>query len=78
LRARFAKIGVGPGRTYDFASLDAETKASLNLVAGVEEGRKRLDARVAETKSSVDLFGTRNFLGEDFAMRRAVGAALGI
>lgn len=30
------------------------------------------------TTSSVELFGTREYLGEDYVMRRAVGAAMGI
>jgi hypothetical protein len=76
LRARFARIGVGPGRAFDFGSLEADTRAALT--AGVEEGKKRLEARVAVTKSSADIFGTREFLGEDFAMKRAVAAAMGI
>lgn len=33
---------------------------------------------MATTTSSVDLFGTREFLGTDYVMRRALGAALGL
>jgi len=76
LRERFAKIGIGAGQAFDAATLDAETKAAL--AAGVADGKKRLDERTAATKSSVDIFGTREFLGEDFAMKRAVAAAMGI
>jgi hypothetical protein len=73
LRARFAKIGIGAGRAFDAAP---ETKAAL--VAGIVDGKKRLDECIAATKSSADIFGTREFLGEDFAMKRAVAAAMGI
>ena len=40
--------------------------------------RKSLQATIDKTTSSVDLFGTREFLGTDYIMRRAVGAAMGI
>jgi hypothetical protein len=76
LRERFAKIGIAAGRAFDASALDSETKDAL--AAGIEDGKKRLDERIAVTKSSAELFGTREFLGEDFAMRRAVGAAMGI
>lgn len=76
LRARFAEIGIGAGQVFDPAVLDSETKAALE--AGVADGKKRLDERIAATRSSADLFGTREFLGEDFAMKRAVGAAMGL
>ena len=76
MRERFAKIGIGAGRAFDAATLDPETKAAL--VAGIEDGKKRIDERIAATKSSADIFGTREFLGEDFAMKRAVAAAMGI
>jgi len=76
LRARFAKIGIGAGRVFDPATLDPETKAALAV--GVSDGKKRLDERIAATTSSADIFGTREFLGKDFAMKRAVAAAMGI
>ena len=76
MRERFAKIGIGAGRAFDAATLDPETKAAL--VAGIADGKKRIDERIAATKSSADIFGTREFLGDDFAMKRAVAAAMGI
>ena len=76
MRERFATIGIGVSRTFDAAALDPETKAAL--VAGIADGKKRIDERIAATKSSADVFGTREFLGDDFAMKRAVAAAMGI
>ena len=38
-------------------------------------GNDRLQAAMAKTTSSVDLFGTREFLGTDYVMRRALDAA---
>jgi len=76
MRERFATIGIGAGRAFDAAALAPGTKAAL--VAGIEDGKKRIDERIAATKSSADIFGTREFLGDDFAMKRAVAAAMGI
>lgn len=73
---RFARIGIGPGRAFDAATLDPQIRQAIE--AGIKEGQDRLNATVAKTTSSVELFGTREFLGTDYVMRRAVGAAMGI
>ena len=74
--ARFAKIGIGAGRAFDAAALDPAVRKAIE--EGVKEGQARLDAEIAKTTSSVDLFGTREFLGGEYVMRRAVGAAMGL
>jgi hypothetical protein len=76
MMARFAKIGIGPGRAFDPATIDPEGRDAIE--AGIKEGASKLQAELAKTTSSVDLFGTRAFLGSDYVMRRAVGAAIGI
>ena len=73
---RFAEIGIGPGRAFDPTVVDPSTRAAIE--AGIKEGAAKLQAELAKTTSSVDLFGTRAFLGQDYVMRRAVGAAIGI
>jgi hypothetical protein len=73
---RFAKIGIGPGRAFDAAALDPAMRDAIE--AGVKDGNDKLQAAVAKTTSSVDLFGTREFLGADYVMRRALGAAMGL
>jgi hypothetical protein len=73
---RFAKIGIGPGRAFDAAALDPQIREAIE--AGIKDGKDKLQAAIAETTSSVNLFGTREFLGTDYIMRRAVGAAMGI
>jgi hypothetical protein len=73
---RFAKIGIGAGRTFDPAAVDPGTRKAVE--AGIKDAQKALEERVDKTSSSVDLFGTRQFLGSDYVMRRAVGAAMGI
>ena len=73
---RFAKIGVGAGRAFDPGTLDPQIRQAIE--DGVKEGNDRLQATIAKTTSSVNLFGTREFLGKDYIMERAVGAAMGI
>lgn len=75
LRARFARIGIVPGRPFDPATLAPETKAAL--LAGMADGQKAIDERIAVTTSSDDLFGTRAYLRDDY-VARAVGAQRGI
>ena len=64
------------GGAFDAAALDPTIRDAIE--AGIKEGAAKLQAELAKTTSSVDLFGTRAFLGEDYVMRRAVGAAIGI
>ena len=73
---RFARIGIGPGRAFDPAIIDPAMRAAIE--AGIKDGAAKLQAELAKTTSSVSLFGTREFLGPDYVMRRAVGAAIGI
>ena len=73
---RFTKIGIGAGRPFDAAALDPAIRTAL--VAGIADGQKKLETTMAAARSSADFFGTREFLGQDFAMKRAAGAALGI
>jgi hypothetical protein len=75
LMARFARAGIGPGWSFDAASLTDEQRAALD--AGVEDGRRRLDDAIHATHSSVGLFGSRASLGQDY-LRRATAAAMGI
>ena len=73
---RFALIGIGAGRPFDPARLDPTMRKAV--AAGIADAEKSLQATIDKTTSSVDLFGTREFLGKDYLMRRAVGAAMGI
>ena len=74
--ARFARIGIGPGRPFDSALLSREMKQAMS--DGIAQAFKSIeDTAIKETNSS-GYFGTRQFLGEDYLMKRAVGAYLGI
>jgi hypothetical protein len=76
MMARFEKIGIGPGRPFDPAAIDPATRSAIE--AGIKDGAGQLQAELAKTTSSVNLFGTRAFLGSNYVMSRAVGAAIGI
>jgi hypothetical protein len=76
LRARFAQIGIVPGKTFDTASLPPDVKAAFQ--AGMAQGQQSIDARrAAADGKSDDLFGNREFLKNDW-VARATGAQMGI
>ena len=77
LMTRFAKIGIGAGKTIDFANLSPEVKAAM------EEGIKKvwtvdfaafLKKVEAGEITSVQVFGTREFLKNNYLYR--LGAAV--
>lgn len=81
IREQLARIGVGPGKTFRFEDLPLEAKAEILL--GLEEGKKKVDAAVADAGAAVNgwhvsaPFGSAAEYHGDW-MRRAVGAQAGI
>lgn len=80
LMERFSKIGVGAGKTIDFASLSPEVKAAFE--AGIKEAwdvtYADLMKKVAGGEvTSADVFGTREFLNGNYLYRMA-GDVLGL
>ena len=76
LRTRFASIGIGPGKTIDFATLSPEMKAAFQ--GGMADGQNEIDARRAASGGNIsNFFGTRAFLHNDY-VARATGAQMGI
>ena len=76
LRKRFERIGVVPGKPLDVGALSPEMKAALQ--GAMADGQKEIDERrAALAGQSQDLFGTREFLENDY-VRRAVGTQVGI
>ncbi len=73
LRRRLAQIGIVPGAP--FAAPDEATRAAL--VEGMRQGLGQMYARARTVRSSAELFGNRQQLGDDY-LSRAVGALLGI
>lgn len=80
LMKRFARLGIGPGLHFDAGGLSPQVRKA------VEEGMADAWAAFAEFKktridtgevTSGDLFGTRDFLANDY-MKRMAGAVLGI
>ncbi|CAN7506273.1 DUF1254 domain-containing protein [Phyllobacterium sp. LjRoot231] len=79
LMARFAKIGIGAGKTFDASKLSPETKNAIeqgmaDAWVDLENLRKRIDAGEV---TSGQLFGTREYLKNNYLYRMAA-AKLGI
>jgi len=79
LMARFAKIGVGAGKTFDASKLSPELKAAIEQGMADAWGdfanlKKRADAGEV---TSGDMFGTREFLKNNY-LYRMTGAVIGI
>lgn len=76
IMARFARIGIGPGKPFTPEKFDKELLAALEQ--GAQDGLKVIQGFAATQTSSVALFGTREYLGEDIYMKRNAAALLGI
>jgi hypothetical protein len=76
LRARFEKLGLKPGEKFNVGALSPDMQAAL--ADGMKEGQKDIDDRREMLKgNSADLFGTREFLKNDY-VARAAGTQIGI
>ena len=76
LRKKFERIGIVAGKPSDVAALSPEMKSALE--AGMADGQKAIDdLRATLGGKSQDLFGTRDFLKNDY-IRRAAGTQVGI
>jgi len=79
LMARFAKIGVGAGKTFDASTLSTEMKTAIeqgmaDAWVDLDNLKKKID--VGEVTAG-DLFGTRAYLKNNYLYRMAA-AVLGI
>lgn len=75
IRAKLAKIGVGPGKTFDFKDLSLEHKAAV--VLGMAEGERKIEEKI-KTMGKVQngwtissAFGDRAFYNGDWLLRSA-------
>jgi hypothetical protein len=76
LRQRFERIAIVAGKKFDVAALSSEMKSALE--SGMADGQKAIDElRASLGGKSQDLFGTREFLKNDY-VRRAAGTQVGI
>jgi hypothetical protein len=79
IRAKLARIGVGPGKTFSFKELPVEHKAEILL--GMKEGEKKVVAKkdavgVSENGWNVAaVFGDRAFFAGDWLLRAAAAKA---
>ena len=76
MMARFARIGIGPGRPFDPARLDPAIRTAIS--EGVATAATNLRTKALAQRSSKGFFGTREELGSDYLTYRAMGAMLGI
>jgi hypothetical protein len=81
IRAQLARIGIGPGKTFNFKDLSLEDKAEIAL--GMKEGERKVDKGVANTGKAINgwrvsgLPGDSAHYGGDW-LKRAVAAKAGI
>ena len=81
VRARLARIGIGPGKTFEFKDLSAEHKAAVLL--GMKEGDGKVDKELASGVKNVNgwnvgaFFGDRDFYKANW-LKRAAAAKGGI
>jgi hypothetical protein len=81
IRAKLARLGIGPGRTFDFKELSLEHKAEIAL--GMKEGEAKVTRAAEDLGRTVNgwnlssPFGDRAFFNGDW-MLRAAGAKAGI
>jgi hypothetical protein len=81
IRARLARIGVGPGKTFDFKELPIAHKLEIGLA--MKEGEEKIEKYLASGQKEVNgwkigsLFGDRAFFSGDW-LKRAAAAKGGI
>ncbi|EJW10853.1 putative exported protein [Rhodovulum sp. PH10] len=79
IRGELAKIGVGPGKTFEFGALSLEDEAEILL--GMKEGQRKVEAAVASFGRDVNgwrvgsPFGDAAFFHGDWLMRAAAAQA---
>lgn len=89
LMARFAKIGLGTGQSFDIENVPVDMREALKrgVKAGFAEIEEFLAQHSADPLASAKIFGTRTFLSgsaeknfglEDFYILRAVAAHAGL
>jgi hypothetical protein len=81
IREKLARIGVGPGKTFDFKDLPLEHKLEIGL--GMKDGDEKVEKYLAGGQKDVNgwkigsLFGDRQFYSGDW-LKRAAAAKGGI
>ena len=79
IRAKLARIGIGPGKTFEFKDLSVAHKVEIGL--GMKEGEKKVEEKVAALGMKVNgwqissAFGDRDFYRGDWLLRAAAAKA---
>ena len=79
IRAKLARIGIGPGKTFEFKELSLEHKAEI--LVGMKQGDDKVDKWLAGGNKNINgwnvgsFFGDESFYNGDWVMR--AGAAKG-
>jgi hypothetical protein len=81
IRAQLARIGVGPGKTFNFKDLSLEDKAEVLL--GMKEGERKVDEGVANAGKAINGWRVSGLPGDSAHyngnwLGRAVAAKAGI
>jgi len=81
IRAQLASIGVGPGKTFNFADLPVKQKLEIGL--GLRQGSKKVDAAVAKAGVAINGWNVSGLPGDSAHyngdwLGRAVAAQAGI
>jgi hypothetical protein len=81
IRAQLARIGIGPGKTFNFKDLSLDQKLEIGL--GMKEGERKVDEAVANAGKAINgwrvssLFGDSAYFNGDW-LKRAAAAKGGI
>jgi hypothetical protein len=81
IREKLARIGVGPGKTFDFKDLPLEHKLEIGL--GMKDGEEKVEKYLVDGQKDINgwkvgsLFGDRLFYSGDW-LKRAAAAKGGI
>jgi len=79
LRAKFASIGIGPGKKFDFKALSLEHKAAVGLA--IKEGFEKIDKAAEGIGKNINgwqvgaAFGDRDFFKGNWLLRAAAAKA---
>jgi hypothetical protein len=75
LMARFAEIGIAPGKPWDASKVDPTLLKAIDQ--GIDDAKAAMKDTAAKTLSSNGLFGSRKFINGNY-MTRAMGAEKGL
>jgi hypothetical protein len=81
IRAQLARIGIGPGKTFNFKELSLEQKLEIGL--GMKEGERKVDEAVANVGKSINGWRVASLPGDSAHyngdwLKRAAAAKAGI